>query len=151
MIPELEELLKLFENVIYFEFILSITKGYICSDNEPKLLSLPTRYEGLAIPRVHEIASYIFQIWKFHEINIIFVPADLRSINIYHVNKISQRKIKSDIRSEREHCYKNTLNELHVSDSQTRLSQEKGVSKLTNIPSVCAFGHKIDMQHTMSF
>ena len=52
---------------------------------------------------------------------------------VYHVDEIDQRKMNSDIRSEREHCHKNTLNELrdNMSYSQMRLkiiSQQIGVS-----------------------
>ena len=52
---------------------------------------------------------------------------------VYHVNKIDQGKIKSDIWSERELHYINTLNELcnNMSESQIQLSnmsQEKGIS-----------------------
>ena len=49
-IPELRKLLKPLKDVTRLKFIPSITGGHICSDDEDKLVLLPTRYGGLAIP-----------------------------------------------------------------------------------------------------
>ena len=57
-IPESGKLLKPLEDVIRFKFIPSITGGHISSDDEYKLLSLPTRYGGLAIQLFYEIVSF---------------------------------------------------------------------------------------------
>ena len=46
-IPELDEFLKPIEDTIRNELI---PEGHICSDNERKSLSLPSRYGGLGIP-----------------------------------------------------------------------------------------------------
>lgn len=127
---ELGELVKPLENVIRFIFIPSITGRHICSDNEHKLLSLPTRHGDLAVPLYHEIVSFEYE--KF--MKLIFLPNLIKDQSkVYHVDEIDQRKMNSDIRSEREHCHKNTLNELrdNMSYSQMRLkiiSQQIGVS-----------------------
>ena len=49
-IIELDEFLKPIEGTIRNKLIPALTRGHICSDNERKLLSLPSRYGGLGIP-----------------------------------------------------------------------------------------------------
>ena len=116
---------------MHFEFIPSITGGHVCSDDERKLLSLPTRYRGLALPLFHEISSSEYENSKKLTTSLPQLIND--QTKVYHVHEIDQRKIKLDVWSKREHRYKNTLIELcnFMSDSQIRLSsmsQEKGVS-----------------------
>lgn len=109
-IPESGKLLKPLEDVIRFKFIPSITGGHISSDDEYKLLSLPTRYGGLAIQLFYEIVSFNERYQK--------------PIKRIPFRKIDQRKTKLDIRSERKQRYKNTLNEPcnDMSESQMRLN-----------------------------
>ena len=126
---ELGELVKPLENVIRFIFIPSISGRHIYSDNEHKLLSLPTRHGDLAVPLYHEIVSFEYE--KF--MKLIFLPNLIKDQSkVYHVSKTDQVKIKSDILFKREPRYKNILNELHnnMSESQIQLnnmSQKKGI------------------------
>ena len=137
-VPKLGDLMKPLESIIRLKFIPSITGGHICSDDERKLLLLPTRYGSLAISLFHKIASFEYENSKKLTIFLSQIIKD--QSKVYHVNEMDHRKIKSGIKSERQHHYKNTLNELrnNMSDSQVRLnnvSQEKGVSNwLTPYP-----------------
>ena len=56
-IPDISNLLIPIEDTIRNRFIRAITGGRICNEEEHKLLSLPTRYGGLAIPIFHEQAE----------------------------------------------------------------------------------------------
>ena len=53
-IPDISNLLIPIEDTIRNRFIPAITGGRICNKEERGLLSLPTRYGGLAIPIFHE-------------------------------------------------------------------------------------------------
>ena len=53
-IPDISNLLIPIEDTIRNRFIPAITGGRICNEEERKLLSLPTRYGGLAIPIFHD-------------------------------------------------------------------------------------------------
>ena len=53
-IPDISNLLIPIEDTIRNRFIPGITGGPICNKEERGLLSLPTRYGGLAIPIFHE-------------------------------------------------------------------------------------------------
>ena len=130
-IPELGELLKPLD-VIRLKFIPSITCGHICSVDERKLLSLPTRYGGLAIPLFHEIASFEYE--NSNKLTTSLSQLIKDQSKVYHVNEIDQRKVKSDIRSEREHRYKNTLNEQrnNMSESQVRVNNISQKKRLSN-------------------
>ena len=57
-IPDISELLPPLEHNIRQKFILAITGGQICSDNERILLSLPTWYGRLNIPFFHVTAIF---------------------------------------------------------------------------------------------
>ena len=64
---------------------------------------------------------------------------------LYNVNEVDQRKIKSDIRSERKHRYKSKSNKLcnNISESQIQMkyiSQEKGVSNLLKFYAISEHG-----------
>ena len=56
-IPDISNLLIQIEDTIRNRFIPGITGGRICNKEERGLLSLPTRYGGLAIPIFHEQAD----------------------------------------------------------------------------------------------
>ena len=86
---------------------------------------------SLAILLFHEIASFEYKNWRKLTTSLSELIKD--ESKVYHVNKIDWRKIESDLRFERERCYKNTLNKLrnNMSDMKIQLnkiSQEKGVS-----------------------
>ena len=56
-IPNISNLLIPIEDTIRNQFIPAITGGRICNEEDRRLLSLPTRYGGLAIPVFHEQAD----------------------------------------------------------------------------------------------
>ena len=49
------------DDVILFNFIPAITGGYLCSDNDRILLSLPVRFSRLAILLFHNDAKYEYE------------------------------------------------------------------------------------------
>ena len=53
-IPEISHYQVSLEETLRNRFIPAITGGQICNDTERKLLSLPTRFGGLAIPIFYE-------------------------------------------------------------------------------------------------
>ena len=59
--PGISEFLYPLEETVRNKFIPAITGGHICSNNERRLLSLPTRYDWLAIPIFYELAENEFE------------------------------------------------------------------------------------------
>ena len=59
-IPNICYLLLPLERTIRNKFIPAVTGCYICSDKERELISLPTTYDGMAIPIFHETAEIEF-------------------------------------------------------------------------------------------
>ena len=59
-IPNIHHLLLPLERTIRNKFVPAVTGCQICSDKERVLISLSTRYGGLAIPVFHEIAEIEF-------------------------------------------------------------------------------------------
>ena len=57
IIPEISHHLVSLEETFRNRFIPTITGGLICNDTERKLLSLPTRFRGLAISILYEQAA----------------------------------------------------------------------------------------------
>ena len=53
-IPDISNLLIAIEDTIQNRFKPAMAGGRICNEEEQRLLSLPTRYGGLAIPIFHE-------------------------------------------------------------------------------------------------
>ena len=56
IIPNIRHLLLPVERTIRSKFLSAATECHICSDKEIVLISLPNRYDGLAIPIFHETA-----------------------------------------------------------------------------------------------
>ena len=56
----IRHLLLPLERTIRNKFIPAVTGCYICSDKERELISLPTTYDGMAIPIFHETAEIEF-------------------------------------------------------------------------------------------
>ena len=57
-IPNISNLLRQIDDVITKEFILAVTGGVKCSENEKKLLSLPPKLGGLGIPIFSEASDF---------------------------------------------------------------------------------------------
>ena len=60
-IPGISQFLYPLEETVRSKFIPAISGGHLCSNNERQLLSLPTRYGGLAIPIFYELAETEFE------------------------------------------------------------------------------------------
>ena len=60
IVPNICHLLLPLERTIRKKFIPAVTGNHICSDKERALISLPTKYSGLAIPIFHETAEIEF-------------------------------------------------------------------------------------------
>ena len=56
-IPEISHPLVSLKEILGNRFVPGITDGHICSDTERKILTLSTRFGGLAIPTLHEQAE----------------------------------------------------------------------------------------------
>ena len=76
-IPELDEFLKPIEDTIRNELIPALTGCHICSDNERKLLSLPSRYDGLGNSDI--LSMRTTRIRQFKKSNGSFVEIYRRS------------------------------------------------------------------------
>ena len=148
-IPELDEFLKPIEDTIRNELIPALTGGHICSDNERKLLSLPSRYGGLGIP--------IFSLCAQQEyVNSRKVTAALSKFIVDQsstciVNEPEMKKIKATIKDEREAQYKNLSDEiqLNMSEKLKRLndiSKEKGVSNWLTAYPILEHGFDLNKQ-----
>ena len=103
-IPDISNLLIPIEDTIRNWFITAITGGRICNEEERRLLSLPTRYEGLTIPIFHEQA-------EVEHNNSRRITAELTSLitvqQMEHtVDELAIKKIKSVIKKEKEIAYK---------------------------------------------
>ena len=93
-IPNILNLLLPIERNIWSKFIPAVTGSYICNDKERVLISLPTRYGGLAIPIFHETAEIEFM-------NSIKILSELTINDIIEDNltqnwdkKVNRRKIQ---------------------------------------------------------
>ena len=60
-IPGFSQFLYPLEETVRNKFIPAITGRHICCNNEQRLLSIPTRYGGLAIPIFYELAETEFK------------------------------------------------------------------------------------------
>ena len=56
-VPDIDEYFQLIEDTIANKFIPAISGGSFVNDVERKLISLPTRYGGLAMPIIKDIAK----------------------------------------------------------------------------------------------
>ena len=124
-------LLKTLADLIRFNFIPAITGGHLCADNDRILLSLPVRFDGLAIPLFHNDAKYEYENSPKLTSSLTQVIKD--QYKIYSVNKAEQSLIKSNIKINKEERYKATLTQLQTQliknqKSSNKIIQEKGVS-----------------------
>ena len=92
------------EETVRNNFIAAITGGHICSNNERRLLSLPTCYGGLAIPRYYELAETEFE-------NSRKITSELPSLIItqssqHNINERNAKQLRQDIKQIKENNYK---------------------------------------------
>ena len=138
MIPDIKEHLDLLEETIRHQFIPAIGGGKQCSNDERVLLSLTGRYGRLGIPIFYIIASFEYE-------NSSKITSTLRNLikdqnTQYSRDQVGISNIKSTIKTQREICYKEILEDLRskMSLKQKRLNnvtQEQGASNwLTRHP-----------------
>ena len=118
-IPDISNLLIPVEDTIRNRFIPAITGGRICNEEERKLLSLPTRYGGLAIPIFHEQAKVKYN-------NSRRITTELTSLITvqqieYTVDELAIKKIKLEIKNEKENTYKHIME--HLKDNVSEKSK----------------------------
>ena len=63
-LPNLGPLLQPFDEILNHDLIPTITEGHHCSQDKRKLLSLPARFGGLAIPIFSQIAEREYEYSK---------------------------------------------------------------------------------------
>ena len=123
----------------YIRYIPTITGGRICNDEERKLLYLPTRYGGLAIPTFHKQAEVEY-------INSWRTTTELTSlITAQQIRQASDQNIKLEIKNEKENRYKNVME--HLKDNKSKrllqLSNEKGVSNWLTMLPIAEYGFEL--------
>ena len=134
-IPDIHDYFQPIEDTIANKFTPAISGSHIANDVERELISLPTRYGGLAIPITKDIA-------KMEYANSRRITEELAlSINnqdlSYNVDTSSIKKKKDKIKCEKELFYKNKLDEIlgNLNVKQKRLNEmarEKGISNWLN-------------------
>ena len=105
-ISGISEFLYPLEETVRNKFIPAITGGHICSNNEQKLLSLPTRYGGLAIP-FYELAETEFE--NSRKIMSELTPLIINQSSQYNINERKVKQLKQDMKRIKESNYKNFL------------------------------------------
>ena len=119
-IPDISNLLIPIEDTIRNRFIPAITGGRICNEEERKLLSLPTRYGGLAIPIFHEQAEVEYNSRRIA--TELTSPITVQQMK-YTVDELAIKKIKLEIKNEKENTYKHIMENLkdNMSEKSKRL------------------------------
>ena len=130
-IPDFHDFFQPTEDPIANKFIPAILGCRIVNDVECELISLPTRYEDLAIPMIKDIA-------KMEYANLRRITEELAlSINdhdlSYDIDTSNIKKKKDKIKCEKELFYENNLDEIfeNLNVKQKLLNEmahEKGVS-----------------------
>ena len=130
-IPDIEDNLQPFEDVLRHQFILAITGGHIVNDKERLLLSLPPRLGGLCLKIVTETAIEEYE-------NSCQVTLQLK--NQILDTQGGEGKTKSTIRCERRQRQQTKLDTIRegMTSAERRLidiNLESGVSNwLTTLP-----------------
>ena len=101
-ISEISHHLVSLEETLRNRFIPAITSGHICNDTERKLLFLPTRFGGLAIPIFYDQASAEYS--NSRKLTVQLAPLLKNQVNQYTVHEtqikinkqvIKKRKVRS--------------------------------------------------------
>ena len=100
------------EETIRNKFIRTIIGGHICSNNERRLLSLPTCFGGLAIPIFYELAETEFK--NSRKITSELTTLIINQSSQYHINERKAQQLKQDIKSIKESNCKSCLQGLIV-------------------------------------
>ena len=148
-IPDIHEYSQPIKDTIANKFIPAISGGHFVNDVEGKLISLPTRYGGLAIPIIKDIA-------KMEYANSRRITEELAlSINTqdlsYNVDTSNIKKKKDKVKCEKELFHKNKLDQIleNLNVKQKRLNEmarEKGVSNWLNTYPLKEYGLDLNKQ-----
>ena len=126
------------EETVRNKFIPAITGGYICSNNERRLLSLPTHYCGLAMPLFYKLAETEFE--NSRKITSELTPLIINQSSQYIISERKAKQLKQDMKRITENNCKSFLQELNVQMNEkekrlVKISTEKGISNwLTMLP-----------------
>ena len=129
-VPYVSQFLYLLEEAVRNKFFSGITGCYICMDNERQLLSLPTRYCGLAIRIFYELAETEFE--NLHKITLDLTPLIINQSSQYNINESKAKQLKQDIKRIKESNHKSCLQELIVQVNE----REKRLVKINTYQSV---------------
>ena len=129
-VPDIDEYFQLIEDTIANKFIPAIPGGRFVNDIERKPISLPTRYRGLAIPMIKDMAKmeYANSRRTTEELALSINKQDLWC----NVDNSNIKKIKDKVKCEKELFHKNKLDQIleNLNVKQKRLNEtarEKGV------------------------
>ena len=149
MIRDVKEHLDLLEETIRHQFIPAIAGGKQCSNDERVFLSLTERYGRLGIPIFHIIASFEYE-------NSSKITSTLGNLikdqnTQYSIDQVGISNIKSTIKTQREICYKEILEDLRskMSLKQKRLNnvtQEQGASNWLTTHPLTEYGFDLNKQ-----
>ena len=119
------------------------------NDVERKLISLPTRYGGLAIPIIKDIAKVEYANSRYitEELALSIDNQDLSC----NVDTSNIKKIKDKVKCEKELFHKNKLDQilenLNVKQKQlNEMAREKGVSNWLNAYPLKEYGFDLNKQ-----
>ena len=90
--PEISHHLVSLEEILRNRFTPAITGGHICNDTERKLMFLPTRFGGPAIPIKYEKAAVEYT--NSRKLTAQLAPLIKNQIKQYTVDKITEQAIK---------------------------------------------------------
>ena len=148
-IPGISQFLYPLEETVRNKFIPAITGGHICCNNEQRLLSLPTRYGGLAIPIFYELAETEFE--NSRKITSELIPLIINQSSQYNINARKAKQLKQDLKRIKESNYKSCLKDLIVQMNGkekrlVKISTEKGVSNWLTMLSITEHGFDLSKQ-----
>ena len=147
--PGISEFLYPLEETVRYKFIPAITGGHICSNNERRLLSLPTHYGGLASPIFYELPETEFE--NLRKITSELTPLIINQSSQYNINERKAKQLKQDIKRIKESNYKSCLQELIVQMNEkekrlVKISTEKGVSNWLTMLPITEHGFQLSKQ-----
>ena len=138
------------EETLCNRFIPAITGRHICNDTDSKLLSLPTRFGGIAIPILYEQAAVKYS--NSGKLMAQLAPLIKNQMKHYAVDKTQIKITKQFIKNERQDRCQTSLDHLrnNLSEKSKRLldvSIEKGASNcLTALP-ISDFGFELSKRN----
>ena len=109
-IPEISHHLVSLEETICNRFTSAITGRHICNNNETKLLSLPTRFGGLAIPNFYQQATVDYR--NSRKLTPRLAPLIKNQIKQYTVGTTQIKIIKQVIKKEKKDRCHTSLDQL---------------------------------------